>query len=102
LTISGFEIYGTRGGCGYNVIDGGANVHIGGLPYKMTADTNDGSTLFNWFFTPPQHHAGNWYLYGSDGASYTLLNSGTYTRTAAPVTRKRSGKDVTAGLSKSH
>jgi hypothetical protein len=103
LTISGFEVYGTRQGCGYTVIDGGALVTISGSRYRMTADTNDGSTLFTWFFTPPKNHKGNWYLYGTDGTTDTLINSGTYTRTGAAGAAHNNGKrDITAGFTKRH
>ncbi len=97
LTVDGMDIYGTRGGCGYTDIDGGTSAKVGTTPYRITNDTNDGTILFTWYFTKPKHKAGDWYLYGSDGNSQTLYNSGTYTQSkAAP---KGAGKDVTAGLS---
>jgi hypothetical protein len=103
LTISGFEIYGTRGGCGYTDIDGGAVAHVG-TPTKLyytTSDSNDLNELFNWYFTKPKKNKGNWYLYESLGSSYTLINSGTYTQTPAGEEPKTvSDKDATA--SKKH
>ena len=103
MTTTGFEFFGTRQGCGYTVIDGGSNVHVTGSPYKLTADTNDGSTLFVWFFTPPVNKHGNWYLYGSTGSTYTEINSGTYTKTAAAGAARNNGKkDVTATVPKRH
>jgi hypothetical protein len=101
LTENGFEIYGTRQGCGYTVIDGGANVHISSTYYHMPADTNDGSEIFNWFFTAAVNGVGNWYLYESVGTSYTFLNSGTYHQKKAAIL-KQSGKDVTGGLKQKH
>jgi hypothetical protein len=65
----------------------------------MTADTNDGSILYTWFFTPPVNGKGHWYLYGSNGSSDAFLNSGTYTRHSAAAAASGT-KDVTAGLSK--
>jgi hypothetical protein len=103
LTINSWSIVGTRAGCGYTVIDGGAIVRVTGVTYRLTADTNDGSTLFTWFFTPPVRGHGNWYLYGSDGVTDTLFNSGTYTRTFAADAESNNGKkDVTADILKRH
>ncbi|HEX8815803.1 MAG TPA: hypothetical protein VF753_09900 [Terriglobales bacterium] len=102
LTEAGFEIYGTRQGCGYTVIDGGANVHIHGF-YHMTADTNDEAEIFNWFFTAAVNGVGDWYLYESVGSSYTFVNSGTYhQKKASEAFTNRGSKDVTVGLAKKH
>jgi hypothetical protein len=101
LTFNGFEIYGNRSGCNDNEIDGGASVHINGVLYRLSADTNDGSTLFNWYFTPAVKNHGNWYLYGSNGSGYTELNSGTYTKMkAGTIVRYNGKKDVTANFRK--
>ena len=66
LTIDTWSIYGTRGGCGYTVIDGGAVAHVGTLTYRLVADTNDGSILYSWYFTKPRKKhgvtSGSWYL----------------------------------------
>jgi|SRR5271165_2908664 len=98
---SSLFIAGTRSGCGYTVIDGGAIVKIGGITYKLTGDTNDGSVLFTWYFTAPVSGHGNWYLYSSDGTADTLINSGTYTRTFKTDSEPNSGaKDVTADIPK--
>jgi len=78
LTYQGTSVYGTRGGCGYTVIDGGAVAHVGGTLFLLTADTNDGAEIFTWYFTKPVGGHGNWYLYESVGTSNTLVNSGTY------------------------
>ena len=95
LTLDGFEIYGTRAGCGYTVIDGGSVAKIGSAKYDITSDTSDGaSNIFVWYFTPAKHKVGNWYLYSSTGSAFTEVNSGTYTETVAGAAR-REGADVT-------
>ncbi|MEJ0045399.1 MAG: hypothetical protein WDN04_04055 [Rhodospirillales bacterium] len=94
LTINAFEIYGQRTGCGYTVIDGGNAATVSHAKYNVTNDSNDGSEIFIWYFTPPKHKAGNWYLYESTGTSETEVNSGTYTQTHNAV-KVGSGKDVT-------
>lgn len=95
-TLDGFEIYGTRGGCGYTVIDGGtAAAKIGTVKYDIVSDTQDGTTnVFMWYFTPPKHKAGSWFLYSSTGTAFTEVNSGTYTVTASGAAN-RPGADVT-------
>ena len=93
LTVSGVQIYGTRGGCGYTVIDGGFVSAINHRGYDVTSDTNDGSVLFTWVFTKPRGGSGDWFLYGSNGSSQTLVNSGTYSPLA--LNAKVSTKDVT-------
>ena len=94
LTISGVQIYGTRGGCGYTVVDGGFVSAINHHGYDVTSDTNDGSTLFTWVFTKPRGGSGDWFLYGSNGSSQTLVNSGTYS--PAALNAKVTTKDVTS------
>jgi hypothetical protein len=94
LTVQSGLIAGTRGGCGYTVIDGGAIAKVNGVVYRLTADTNDGSLLFTWYFTAPVQGHGNWYLYASDGTSDTLYNQGTYTRTQSAAT-SQGQKDAT-------
>ena len=99
LTISSWEIYGTRGGCGYTDIDGGAVAHVGtpAKLYYLTNDSNDLNEQFSWFFTKPKKSKGFWYLYESTGSAYSLINSGTYTQTPAGDEPKTvSDKDVTA------
>jgi hypothetical protein len=96
LNTSGIFIAGTRSGCGYTVIDGGAVVNIEGVTYRLTGDTNDGSVLFTWYFTKPINGKGNWYLYSSDGTSDTESNSGTYTRIKGDQATQYNGKaDIT-------
>jgi hypothetical protein len=96
LNTSGIFIAGTRAGCGYTVIDGGAVVKITGTVWRLTADTNDGSELFTWYFTKPVNGKGDWYLYTSDGTNDTELNSGTYTRTNNDEATQYNGKpDIT-------
>jgi hypothetical protein len=80
LTLNGFEIYGTRSGCGNNVIDGGNTAKIG-KNYLVTNDTNDGAEIYVWYFTPPKKNKGSWYLYESTGTSESEINSGAYTVT---------------------
>jgi hypothetical protein len=98
LTINVWEVYGTRSGCGYTVIDGGAVATVTAKKYYLAADTNDGTTLFNWYFTKPNKKLkGNWYLYGSNGTTYSFINSGTYVETAAADVERYNGKkDITA------
>jgi hypothetical protein len=102
LNYGAWSIAGTRAGCGYTVIDGGALTHVTGTFYYLTADTNDGSVLFTWFFTQPHSGKGNWYLYSSDGTNDTLVNSGTYTRHFATENPEANSgkKDVTADIPK--
>jgi hypothetical protein len=96
LNTSGVFIAGTRSGCGYTVIDGGAVVSITRVTYRLTGDTNDGSELFTWYFTKPVNGKGNWYLYTSDGTNDTFSNSGTYTRTKGSDAEQYNGKaDIT-------
>ena len=94
LTVSGVQIYGTRGGCGYTVVDGGFVSSISHQSYDVSNDTNDGSTLFTWVFTKPRGGSGSWFLYGSNGSSQTELNSGTYSPLA--LNAKLTTKDVTS------
>ena len=56
---------------------------------------DDGTLLFTWIFSKAQGGAGTWSLYGSDGASSTLYNSGTYTLSGQAAS-KAGTKDVTA------
>jgi hypothetical protein len=96
LNTAGVFIAGTRAGCGYTVIDGGAVVKITGTTWRLTGDTNDGSVLFTWYFTKPVNGKGSWFLYSSDGTTDTESNSGTYTRTTGDEAKQYNGqKDVT-------
>jgi hypothetical protein len=96
LTTTGVFIAGTRSGCGYTVIDGGAAVRVGSVLYHLTGDTNDGSELFTWYFTQPIKGHGNWYLYTSDGTTDTETNSGTYSRIQGNEAEQHNGKaDIT-------
>jgi hypothetical protein len=96
LNTSGEMVYGIRSGCGYDVIDGGVLAKVKGEgKVTVTNDTNDGSTLFTWIFSKAQGGAGTWKLYGSNGTSTTLFNSGTYTLTGMAPS-KAGTKDVTA------
>ena len=100
LTLNGFEVYGKRSGCGYTVTDGGSDATIGGSEYYIPADQNPHSKdILVWYFTPPSGGAGNWYLYDSNGKSFTEVNSGTYTVTsgAAQQSPKAGGNDATVG-----
>jgi len=97
LTISSWEIYGTRSGCGYTVIDGGAVANVAGKAYYLTNDSNDLAEQFSWYFTKPKKKAGKWYLYESTGSGFSLINSGTYTQTSPDMEpNTTSDKDVTA------
>jgi hypothetical protein len=100
LTISSWEVYGTRSGCGYTVIDGGAVAFVG-VPskrYYTAFDSEDLNELYSWFFTKPNKKGkGNWFLYKSIGSSDVLLNSGTYTQTpAGQEPTNTSDQDATA------
>jgi hypothetical protein len=98
LYVNGFEVSGTRGGCGYTDIDGGSVGKVGSK-YIISNDTNDSAEIFTWYFTPPKHNAGSWYLYESTGGtSQTEVNSGTYTSTksGAAAGVRNAGKDATA------
>ena len=95
LNVTGFQVYGTRGGCGYTVIDGGTVAKVSGKNYYISNDTNDQAEIFTWYFTPPKKKtgAGNWYLYYTDGTQQYELNSGTYspaTQARMPTTRDAS------------
>jgi hypothetical protein len=95
LTVSGFEIYGTRQGCGYTDIDGGSVGKVSGHLYYVDQDTNDSQEIFVWFFTKPKKAGtGDWYLYESTGSAYTFVNSGTYSPTT-PGNRSLTTRDVT-------
>lgn len=98
LDTVGVNVFGIRSGCGYDVVDGGVVAKVKGEDGKVTVtnDTNDGSTLFTWIFSKADGGAGTWKLYGSNGTSTTLYNSGTYTLTAQGVAAKGGTKDVTA------
>ena len=97
LTRSTWQVYGTRSGCGYTVIDGGVTTHISGTFYLAPSDSNDsynGDTgQFTWLFTRPSGGSGYWYLYYSDGSSQVYYSSGTYTATAPGA--KHPGPDIT-------
>ncbi|HTZ71207.1 MAG TPA: hypothetical protein VMB71_11205 [Acetobacteraceae bacterium] len=93
LTVSGFEVYGSRSGCGYTVIDGGTVGKVGSK-YTISNDTNDQAEIFTWYFTKAKHGAGNWYLYESTASSQSEINSGTYTVTGSDRT-PRGTIDVT-------
>jgi hypothetical protein len=99
LTISGFEIYGTRSGCGDNEIEGGASALVGtpAKRYYTTSDSEDLTEVFNWYFTKPTKKGkGTWFLYKSIGTSDGLLNSGTYTVIpAGQEARNTSDKNAT-------
>jgi hypothetical protein len=88
------NVYGTRSGCGYTVVDGGVIGKVDGVKYTIANDTNDGTLLFTWMFTKAVGGSGTWLLYGSDGSSTTLFNSGTYTVTTEAVS-KAGTKDAT-------
>jgi len=97
LNVTTPFIAGTRQGCGYTVIDGGAVVKVSGVSYRLTADTNDEAEIFTWYFAAPVGGHGNWYLYSSDGNTNTLVNSGTYSKLKSPDEEpNRGAKDVTA------
>jgi hypothetical protein len=95
LNVTTPLIAGTRGGCGYTDIDGGTVAKVSGKPYTITNDTNDGSTLFTWYFAKAKKGHGSFFLYGSNGTSSTEVVSGTYTVTVTAISN-RAGKDVTA------
>ncbi len=100
LTINSWEIYGTRGGCNDNEIEGGAVASIG-TPAKRYYSTNDSEDLqevFSWYFTKPTKKGkGSWYLYRTDGTSESLINSGTYTTIpAGQEPRNTSDRNATA------
>jgi hypothetical protein len=80
--MSGFELYGTRSGCGDKLVEGGVVAEINGTTWIMPSDKNVGDKkhVLTWYFTPPVSNAGSWYLYSSDGKSYTEINSGTYSK----------------------
>jgi hypothetical protein len=94
LSVTTFQVAGTRSGCGYTVIDGGTATKVTGTKYTIANDTNDGSVLFTWYFTKPTGGKGSWYLYGSDGVTQALYNQGTYTQTIEAAV-PQGGKDVT-------
>jgi hypothetical protein len=98
LNTSGAQVYGTRSGCGYTVIDGGAVAKVGNARQVVTSDTNDQAEIFTWYFSLPSGGAGTWQLYWTDGTQSVLFNSGTYTVTTASTTHQlqRGGVDVTA------
>jgi hypothetical protein len=95
LDSSNNIVFGTRSGCGYTVIDGGTVGKVNGNKVTVANDTNDGTLLFTWIFSKADGGVGTWSLYGSDGASSTLYNSGTYTLTGQAAS-KAGTKDVTA------
>ncbi|MFO1338177.1 MAG: hypothetical protein U1F53_08060 [Burkholderiaceae bacterium] len=94
LNTSGSNVYGIRSGCGYDVIDGGVVGKVDGNKVTTTNDTNDGSLLFTWIFSKAVGGSGTWQLYGSNGTSTALYNSGTYSLTTEAA-GTRAGKDVT-------
>jgi hypothetical protein len=48
LTTSKPFVFGTRGGCGYTVIDNGASASISHIPYMIISDQNGTSATFTW------------------------------------------------------
>jgi hypothetical protein len=100
LTISSWEIYGTRSGCGTDIIEGGAVASIGtpSKRYYSTNDSQDLTEVFSWYFTKPTKKGkGTWFLYKSVGTSDGLWNSGTYTSIpAGQEPRNTSDKNATA------
>jgi len=98
LTQQGYNVWGTRQGCGYTVIDGGVVAKVNGVQRILSYDTNDQTTIYTWAFTPPDANgAGYWRLYGSDGSVQELYLEGTYSSTAPEEARalSRPGKDAT-------
>jgi hypothetical protein len=93
LTTSGIAVWGNRSGCDYTNISGGTVAKVSKSNYIIANDSTDLAEIFTWYFTPPKHGKGTWYLYYSDGTSQSELNSGTY----SPTTEggERSKLDVT-------
>jgi hypothetical protein len=87
LVQDGFAIYGTHSGCGSTYVDGGATVKIS-KKYLETQDTIDGAEIYSWYFTPPKHNKGAWYVYEETGSGVTEINSGTYVVTGTEAVLK--------------
>jgi hypothetical protein len=89
LNLDGFGIYGTRSGCGYTVIDGGASAKIG-KNYLVTNDTNDSAEIFSWYFTPPKNNRGKFYLYEATGTTFAEVTAGKYVVTGTDDAQRTS------------
>ena len=95
LKVHSYRITGTRGGCGYTVIEGGTAAMLGGAHYDIPSDFDQTGVMNTWYFTLPVDGKGSWRLYQSNGEYSTSSLEGTYTvvddlaavRAAAPGAR---------------
>jgi len=81
LKVHAYRMTGTRGGCGYTVIEGGTAAMLGGVHYDIPSDFDQTGLMNTWYFTLPVDGKGSWRLYQSNGEFSTSSLEGTYTVT---------------------